>query len=188
METEERLLHKRHTTSWHDLYTRTMNSNDIVWYNPCGGHYINSNNVDNKKTSKKPPLKKILRTLQKATVKEHNSLNARQLEAIDIRNMSMWNVGYDNKYKFLPQIEEKSNFSLRRCYHQMQKYVAGFDYLHRAQLTWDYNKGMQQSQTSRELLSLRNNARTILCNIEHAINNTTTKSKVSRTIDSLLIP
>ncbi|XP_058977446.1 probable serine/threonine-protein kinase roco11 [Musca domestica] len=181
--TEERLLHKRHT-SWHDLYDQTMNSNDIVWYNPCGGHYVNIN--DSKTAKKKSPMKKTLRKLQNATVIEYNSLNVRQLAAIDIRNMSMWNK-YDEKYKFLPQIEIPSNISLRRCHRQMQTYVAAFDYLHRAQLDWDYNKGMQQSQTSRELLSLRNNARSILCNIEHAVNNTTSKSKADRTINSLLI-
>lgn len=54
--TEERLLHKRHT-SWHDLYDQTMNSNDIVWYNPCGGHYVNIN--DSKTAKKKSPMKKV---------------------------------------------------------------------------------------------------------------------------------
>lgn len=77
--------------------------------------------------------------------------------------------------------------SLRNWYREMEYYVAAFDYLHRAQLHWDHNKANARSQSSRELYVLRNNAREILCNIEIAINKTSSVSKAKRTFDSLFI-
>ncbi|XP_073832049.1 uncharacterized protein [Musca autumnalis] len=188
IDTEERLLYKRQT-SWDDLYARTMNSQDIAWSNPCGGHYVNTNDNSNnnkKLIKKRTPIKKILRALRNATNMEYLSLNAKQLTAIDIRNMSMWDQ-HNESYKFLPQIPTKSKITLRSWYKQLQYYVASFDYLHRVQLNWDYNKRNKPSNVLQELLALRNNARAILCDIEHSINNTTTNSKEKRPFDSLVI-
>ncbi|XP_075157203.1 uncharacterized protein LOC142230447 [Haematobia irritans] len=179
----ERLLHKRHM-DFATYYRKTMNSDNIEWYNPCGGHHVDVNKKP--KAKSKPPIKKILRTLKNATVRVYNSLNVHELNAIVIRNMSMWDA-HAQGYEFLPILNESVK-SLRRWHREMQYYVAAFYYLHRAQLYWDYNKNMKESQTSHELYLLRNNAREILCNIENAINITNNYSKVNTIIDKLFIP
>lgn len=76
--------------------------------------------------------------------------------------------------------------SLRRWHRQTQIYVAAFEYLRRAQLHFDYTKDSQESPFARELYELMKDARNMLCNLEHAINNTTTH-KSTFTIDSLFL-
>ena len=58
--------------------------------------------------------------------------------------------------------------------------------MRRAELNFNNIKASQESTIAQELDELMKDARTILCNIEHAINNTTTRRGFS-TIDALFI-
>ncbi|KAI8126871.1 hypothetical protein CVS40_3205 [Lucilia cuprina] len=168
--------------NFHDSYHITMQSQTINWYNPCGGiHKMAEKPVKRKRP---PPIKKELRKLQNATVKYYNFIKE-NLHAINIGNMKQWDSAAEN-YSFLPKLNTNSSISLRHWHRQMQIYVAAFEYLHRAQLHFDYLKDNQKSPFAKELNLLMINARTILCNIEHAINNTTTRKRATN-IDSLFI-
>ncbi|KAM7348805.1 uncharacterized protein ACRADG_007993 isoform 2-T2 [Cochliomyia hominivorax] len=179
MEEAERL--RKRDISWHDYYNSIMQSQAISWYNPCGG--ILMMNEKTMKRKRPPPIKKELRKLKKTVVKNYDT-NRDTLYVINIQDMKQWDMG--EKYSFLPKLNTNSSISLRRWHRNMQIYVAAFEYLYRAQLYFDYLRDSQESPLARELNYLRKDARNILCNIEHAINNTTTRKSVSN-IDSLFI-
>ncbi|XP_059223005.1 uncharacterized protein LOC106081977 [Stomoxys calcitrans] len=174
---EKRFLRKRQLT-WHAFYTKTMNSSNIAWQNPCGGQYIKTKRTP--KVGRKEARKEIFKNLITYTNNIYKTLRSSDLSAIDIRNMSMW-AKKTRRYKFLPQMLKPSNKTLRHCHRDMQHFVAACDYLFRASLHWDYIKEMQESQTSKELNLLCTNAREFQCNLEAAINNTMLHSKAKKT-------
>uniref|UniRef100_A0A1I8Q1F6 Uncharacterized protein n=1 Tax=Stomoxys calcitrans TaxID=35570 RepID=A0A1I8Q1F6_STOCA len=63
---EKRFLRKRQLT-WHAFYTKTMNSSNIAWQNPCGGQYIKTKRtpkVGRKEARKEKTLRHCHRDMQ----------------------------------------------------------------------------------------------------------------------------
>ncbi|KAI8126870.1 hypothetical protein FF38_03112 [Lucilia cuprina] len=164
-----RKRHRKRHSIWSDFYNYNENSTMLEWSNPCNGEY--RPNVKQQKRPTRKEQKKIYNNLRLTALNDFNYLNTSEQQDIDISNIEIWWL-HNGTYKFLPKLKMNSSIALKRWYRNMQTYVASFAYLYRIQIKYDRFKSQRKSRTSNELEQLLQSSRTMLCELETAVNKT----------------
>ncbi|XP_030379285.1 chromatin modification-related protein EAF1 [Scaptodrosophila lebanonensis] len=169
-----RKRHRKRNSNWYDYRNYNENTTALEWMNPCGGFYMPSPTGggfgDGRANRRRMNPKQIFNLLKRAAGSEYRSLRGNQ-EGIDISDMQMWSL-HNYNYKFLPKLKLNSTIALKRWYRNMQTYVASFAYLRRMQINWDRQHLKRESRAARELKLLLLSSRSMLCELETAVNHT----------------
>ncbi|XP_017869912.1 PREDICTED: putative mediator of RNA polymerase II transcription subunit 26, partial [Drosophila arizonae] len=165
----QRKRHRKRNSSWYDYRNYNENTTAPEWINPCGGSY-HTPSATERNRAQRP--KQIFNQLKRAAGTEYHELNSTEDHSgIDIRDMHMWSLHKYN-YKFLPKLKPNSTIALKRWYRNMQTYVASFAYLRRVQINWDRQYLKRESNVAKELKKLLLSSRSMLCELETAVNRT----------------
>ncbi|EDW65293.1 uncharacterized protein upd1 isoform X2 [Drosophila virilis] len=165
----QRKRHRKRNSSWYDYRNYNENTTALEWMNPCGGSYYTSSATERRRAQRP---KQIFNQLKRAAGTEYRELNSTQEhKGIDIGDMQVWSLHKYN-YKFLPKLKPNSTIALKRWYRNMQTYVASFAYLRRVQVNWDRQYLKRESSVAKELKKLLLSSRSMLCELETAVNRT----------------
>ncbi|XP_043071896.1 vitellogenin [Drosophila grimshawi] len=164
-----RKRHRKRNSNWYDYRNYSENNTAVEWMNPCGGSYYTPSASESRRAQRP---KQIFNQLKRAAGTEYRELNSTQdHKGIDIGDMQVWSLHKYN-YKFLPKLKPNSTIALKRWYRNMQTYVASFAYLRRVQINWDRQNLKRESAIAKELKRLLLSSRSMLCELETAVNRT----------------